>query len=526
MSTTLDLLLLATGWLHVVLSPFTKVEESFNLHATHDVLMYGLGPDGLKHYDHFLFPGAVPRTFIGSVSLAWLSTPIIHLACRAGLVSDKFDLQIIVRLVLATVNAVGFCLLRRAVSRRFGGPSSVFFVVLTCTQFHIPFWMGRTLPNMFALFPVNLALYNIINHGSSSLRPSPSNVRNAITLLTFTTVVIRSEVLLLLGPLVLQFWYKRYITFSKTIKTGLIAGVNAVALTFFVDSYSWQQWVWPEFYAIYFNVFLGKSAEWGVSPYYAYFIVMMPRVLLSSTVLLFAGLYSDQRIRALLFPAGMFLMLISALGHKEWRFVVYVVPLFNIAAARGAVWLTSQAKKNLRGRLCFLLVAGCIAANCILTTQQTYASIANYPGGEALARLNARSPPHDRVHVHISNLAAQTGASLFLHTHAPPYAYGLAPPPARRPWVYDKTEHLAPAALSAARNVSHVIAEAADAVQFSPRAWAVVERVDGFAGWRVNPRLWPLPRVLEGGLIEGLRAAVQPLEMVRREQLVVLQRTG
>jgi len=42
MSAALDVLLLATGWAHVLLAPYTKVEESFNLHATHDVLMYGV----------------------------------------------------------------------------------------------------------------------------------------------------------------------------------------------------------------------------------------------------------------------------------------------------------------------------------------------------------------------------------------------------------------------------------------------------------------------------------------------------
>lgn len=44
-----DLLLVALGWTHVLLAPYTKVEESFNLHATHDVLMYGVTPQTLHN---------------------------------------------------------------------------------------------------------------------------------------------------------------------------------------------------------------------------------------------------------------------------------------------------------------------------------------------------------------------------------------------------------------------------------------------------------------------------------------------
>lgn len=44
-----DLLFLVVSWTHVLLAPYTKVEESFNLHVTHDVLMYGVSPKSLRN---------------------------------------------------------------------------------------------------------------------------------------------------------------------------------------------------------------------------------------------------------------------------------------------------------------------------------------------------------------------------------------------------------------------------------------------------------------------------------------------
>lgn len=68
--------------LHLVVAPYTKVEESFNLQATHDILRYGIPTSDVaaslrEEYDHFTFPGSVPRTFVGPVVLAGLSKPVI-----------------------------------------------------------------------------------------------------------------------------------------------------------------------------------------------------------------------------------------------------------------------------------------------------------------------------------------------------------------------------------------------------------------------------------------------------------------
>ena len=74
--------------LHPLASPYTKVEESFHIQATHDILTYGI-PSPLRlnrtaiaekfqsEYDHFSFPGAVPRTFIGALALASASWPVV-----------------------------------------------------------------------------------------------------------------------------------------------------------------------------------------------------------------------------------------------------------------------------------------------------------------------------------------------------------------------------------------------------------------------------------------------------------------
>jgi len=66
--------------LHLVVAPYTKVEESFHIQAIHDIKAFGIPTRNVSdvfrtEYDHFTFPGAVPRTFAGAVLLSSFSTP-------------------------------------------------------------------------------------------------------------------------------------------------------------------------------------------------------------------------------------------------------------------------------------------------------------------------------------------------------------------------------------------------------------------------------------------------------------------
>ncbi|TDL25533.1 hypothetical protein BD410DRAFT_895791 [Rickenella mellea] len=85
--------------------------------------------------------------------LAGLTVPVLRAGIALDLLKSKFDVQIAIRIALATINSLGLALVRRATTRRFGFATGALFVPITATQFHLPFWMGRTLPNMVALFP-------------------------------------------------------------------------------------------------------------------------------------------------------------------------------------------------------------------------------------------------------------------------------------------------------------------------------------------------------------------------------------
>lgn len=216
--------------LHVAVAPFTKVEESFNIQAVHDLLYAPINA-----FDHLTFSGVVPRSFIGPILIAGLLAPFKYFA--------KIHMLIGSRVTIALFNALSLTSITSSLPQgaRFD------FILLTVSQFHTMFWGSRTLPNTFALILFQFAL-------GYWIRTTPTHPRKMIQLLISAIVIFRAELAPISGIMVLTDLYSKKYRFKTALLCAIPAIIVAISCTLLIDSYFWKQrFLWPELQVFIFN---------------------------------------------------------------------------------------------------------------------------------------------------------------------------------------------------------------------------------------------------------------------------------
>ncbi|KAN0007413.1 hypothetical protein ACTFIU_000612 [Dictyostelium citrinum] len=461
-----DFIIFVVMFIHVVVCPFTKVEESFNLQGMHDIINIGnKGSDeqGVSYdYDHLEFPGVIPRTFIGSLfisSLSYLPLNLFFGSSASEFLSSLFDNQIsgttkmvqlyFVRLMLGTISCISLMILKRSISKKFGNQVAFWFTLITVSQFHLMFYISRPLPNIFALILVIIGYSFWLNNNDDD---NGTSIDWMIMILTMAIFIFRSEILILAGPIVLScLLLQKNLKFHRFLIIGTLTALVSIIFSVFIDSYFWRRILYPEYEVFSFNTIENKSSEWGTSPFHWYFSTALPKTLAFTLIFFFIGLISiilkdsqnnqnnnnnnNNKSTAItyLLPILLFIGIYSILPHKEIRFIFYSIPIINLISAIGAtkLWNYGKLRKNRWFKLLISLITiGILIGNSLLSLFSLYVSSLNYPGGHSMISLHKHlnltdemgllllpqtEKENNSIHckVHIDNLAAISGVSRF-----------------------------------------------------------------------------------------------------------------
>ncbi|KAG7887741.1 hypothetical protein KL935_005316 [Ogataea polymorpha] len=484
----LDWILFATVVYHLLISPYTKVEESFNLHAVHDLINYGIYD--VPHFDHKEFPGAVKRSFVGSLMIFIVSKPLLTIVdiLDAWIPSSSFyhkDTQLVrqitVRFALGLVNLITFIKLRGAIFKSVrlsvhGERIQLWFSILQFSQFHFFYYASRTLPNFVAMPMVSTGISWILQGRTTS----------GICIIMATGIILRTEILAFGILIYIIAIALRELKLRNTFPKLLATSISASVVTMLVDTYFWQEPSFPELESFYFNVIEGKSAQWGTEPFHSYLTKYVPKLFILPVVpcLAFFGLfvpsYHSTKAKIIIFSSWAYILLMSIQPHKEWRFIIYSSP--GILLSASCFLAKIEPRTRLLKSIMFTLVCLVILVSYILSIFAGFVSSFNYPGGYALQLLNDRLstvvnsyPNSDPIMIHLNVKSRMTGASLFGEIRS-------------NSLIYDKTED--EMKLNDKRfwqQFSYVISDCAfESCSFSPfenDTWSIIDTVEGYHGF-------------------------------------------
>lgn len=543
----LQIVIIASIVGHLLMSPYTKVEESFNLQAIHDMLNYGISPDAIGNYDHIKFPGVVPRTFIGSLLISSIATPIIQLAHWLGIdlkSGDQTDLQLLIRMIIGLINGLLLIKIGSAltsidfISRKNKNPLalSCAYLFLLASQFHIFYYSSRTLPNFMAL--------PFVNYGVSKLLTGDVT---GLAWLSFTGIVFRLEV----GVFGVVIAVVSSVVFSQSdmlisdmlinllmLTVGTVIGA---VLSVLIDSYFWGKLMIPELQSLRYNVIEGKSANWGTDPFMAYFEKYIPQLFNPPVVLILAGLgfmidladdlSADKRdtntttkqvisrpkdyLRILVVSCVVYMFIMSIQPHKEWRFIIYTIPIITLCAGNGLVILDMPRNVGCSTVLkVFKWAFMCLTVvTWIRSVVLGYISSYNYPGGEAVKIVNDLVINSlERTVIHLDVATCMTGASRFGELHNDLI-------------VYDKSE--TELELRQVWNdIDYLVSEIADVLQKS-ECWQQVDVVSKFDGVSLIPvfqfiQQHPSPKHLLKFLLDLIIDSITSKDLSRLKLLIDL----
>eukprot|EP01130_Rhizamoeba_saxonica_P002597 TRINITY_DN12371_c0_g1_i1.p1 TRINITY_DN12371_c0_g1~~TRINITY_DN12371_c0_g1_i1.p1 ORF type:complete len:485 (+),score=40.51 TRINITY_DN12371_c0_g1_i1:1-1455(+) len=246
------------------------------------------------------------------------------------------------RILQALFAVVGDLYLFKLVQNRYNRILAKWVLFIHLTNWFTLYCIGRTYSNSLETVLTIVALNYWYNRSDNIAK-----YRNIAVLVASLSFIIRptTGILWLFLGIVELFELKgirdRFIFVAHT---GII-GSLVVAISLLIDKHYYGQWTFVIYNFLYFNVVEGASSIYGSHPFHWYFTQGLPTMLGPYIIPLLIGVYL-MKDKNYIVIVGWFVSVFSLLPHKEFRFLLPILPLCNIYVAYVYYYIYHLSKKT------------------------------------------------------------------------------------------------------------------------------------------------------------------------------------
>ncbi|XP_071952389.1 GPI mannosyltransferase 3-like [Antedon mediterranea] len=239
------------------------------------------------------------------------------------------------------------------------------------TNWFVLFTATRTLANTMEMVLTSVALtyYSVLCQHKNSM---------IYLVVVGLAVIIRPTVAIIWIPLVFQHFLVEQYKLKFIFKFLAPICISLLLLSLVLDRIFYGKWILVQLNFLKFNLFYNMAGFYGVHPWYWYITQGFP-VLLGPQIVLFAigVFYHGRELKQWLFIILWTIIIYSFLGHKEFRFLMGLLPI--VALFNGvAMFNMIRTKQSLVIMLVLVIASIFIAAYTGLVHQRGVIQVMEY----------------------------------------------------------------------------------------------------------------------------------------------------
>lgn len=251
-------------------------------------------------------------------------------------INNPFTIAFIIRLITGVCTWVITLLMLNFFIGKFKTKlGALFFLLSTLFLWFVPYLNVRFSSEILAGFSLLLAILLLLEHDESKHKKNAFLLAAGI-LLGFSFYFRFQIAAAIIGVFAWLIFYKK-IGLSKLlilISGGLIAAFICTG----IDWWFYEKLVFTPWNYFYFQLILGKAANFGVYPWWYYFELFFISVAPPISIFLFIFFITGaikNKLSVLVWSIIPFVLLHMGIGHKEMRFMFPILPLFLTITALG-----------------------------------------------------------------------------------------------------------------------------------------------------------------------------------------------